>query len=95
MWLYRLPAGALCKLKSHGVLCSFVTQYWNWFSKPADILNSPLFDGSDTSLSGDGAFFAHNGSLVGSKTVWLPSGNGGGCLLDGPFKEYVNSFSNV
>ena len=59
--------------------------YWNWFKYQDNLAASPLFDGSDTSLGGDGEFFAHNGSLVGAGQVWLPSGKGGGCVKSGPF----------
>lgn len=57
--------------------------YWNWFTHADNFSASPVFDGSDTSLSGDGAFFAHNGSdpITG---LHLPSGNGGGCVTSGP-----------
>lgn len=37
-------------------------------------------------MSGDGSFVFHNGSVGGTGTIFLPSGKGGGCLLDGPFK---------
>jgi tyrosinase len=59
--------------------------YWNWFKYQDDLAASPLFDGSDTSLGGDGELFAHNGSLVAAGKVWLPSGKGGGCVKSGPF----------
>ena len=52
--------------------------YWNWFKYQNDLSKSPVFDGSDTSLGGDGEFFAHNGSIAGNGKVWLPSGKGGG-----------------
>ncbi|KAL1646456.1 hypothetical protein SLS61_007817 [Didymella pomorum] len=61
--------------------------YWNWFSHTEDIYKSPVFDGSDTSMSGDGEFFAHNGSLAGARTISIPSGKGGGCIESGPFKN--------
>ncbi|TDZ38838.1 Tyrosinase-like protein orsC [Colletotrichum spinosum] len=59
--------------------------YWNWLKYQDDLTKSPMFDGSDTSLSGDGAFVQHNGSLSGAGAIWLPSGNGGGCVESGPF----------
>jgi tyrosinase len=61
-------------------------KYWDWLDG-SDFASSPIFDGSETSMSGDGAYVAHNGSLGGSNNIYLPSGNGGGCLKDGPFKE--------
>ncbi|KAH6683551.1 hypothetical protein F5X68DRAFT_223244 [Plectosphaerella plurivora] len=61
--------------------------YWNWFSHTDNLTQSPVFDGSDTSMGGDGAFYKHNGSAAFFGTVPLPSGNGGGCIASGPFKD--------
>ena len=61
--------------------------YWNWFSHQDDMTKSPVFDGSDTSMSGDGELVQHNGSLSGADNIWMPSGKGGGCITSGPFKE--------
>ncbi|KAK1711415.1 hypothetical protein BDP67DRAFT_406263 [Colletotrichum lupini] len=60
--------------------------YWNWFAHTDDPRKSPVYDGSDTSLSGDGAYVAHNGSLSASPygEIAIPSGNGGGCVTSGP-----------
>ncbi|KAH7320654.1 hypothetical protein B0I35DRAFT_198537 [Stachybotrys elegans] len=63
--------------------------YWNWFTYTDDLRKSPVFDGSATSMSGDGEFFAHNGSISGQNNIYLPSGNGGGCVTSGPFKDQV------
>jgi tyrosinase len=63
--------------------------YWNWFTYQDDPKHSPVFDGSDTSMSGDGLFVQHNGSKGGAGTISLPSGEGGGCIASGPFKESV------
>ena len=38
-------------------------------------------------MSGDGAYFAHNGSVAGQGRIWIPSGKGGGCVTNGPFKN--------
>ncbi|RGP63932.1 hypothetical protein FSPOR_8259 [Fusarium sporotrichioides] len=62
--------------------------YWNWF-ETRDFAADPLFDGSDTSMSGDGEFFRHNGSFGGRGTIHVPSGNGGGCIKSGPFAGAV------
>ena len=66
-------------------------QYWDWFKYQEDLSQSPVFDGSDTSLGRDGEFFAHNGSIAGAGTVWIPSGKGGGCMQGGPFAKRVPS----
>ncbi|KAI1878068.1 hypothetical protein JX265_002436 [Neoarthrinium moseri] len=62
------------------------TPYWNWFKYRDDVTKSPVFDGSETSLGGDGEFFWHNGTLAGILKIPLPSGKGGGCMKSGPFK---------
>lgn len=60
--------------------------YWNWFKYQDNLRASPVFDGSDTSMGGDGYFVAHNGSVGGTGRIFLPSGQGGGCIASGPFK---------
>lgn len=62
--------------------------YWNWFKYQNNLKASPLFDGSDTSMGGDGEYFAHNGSIAGAGQVWMRSGEGGGCVKSGPFKDF-------
>jgi len=57
-----------------------VKQYWNWARWTTDIETSPLFDGSDLSMSGNGEKIAHQG-------LGVPTGNGGGCVQKGPFKK--------
>lgn len=61
--------------------------YWNWFSYQDDLSKSPVFDGSATSMGGDGYYVKHNGSTGGGGRIYLPSGNGGGCIKSGPFKK--------
>ncbi|ORX98727.1 hypothetical protein BCR34DRAFT_593116 [Clohesyomyces aquaticus] len=60
--------------------------YWNWGKYP-DLLKSPIFDGSDTSMGGNGEYIAHKGHAVGMANVMVPAGNGGGCISTGPFKN--------
>lgn len=56
---------------------------------------SPVFDGSDTSLSGNGAYVEQDGDiplvLPGVQPVILPTGDGGGCVTSGPFKTYTQN----
>ncbi|KAG9185135.1 tyrosinase [Alternaria panax] len=61
--------------------------YWNWFNYHDDLSKSPVFDGFETSMGGDGAFLKHNGSISCGGLIPLPSGNGGGCIKRGPFKN--------
>ncbi|KAK0372696.1 hypothetical protein CLIM01_09952 [Colletotrichum limetticola] len=64
--------------------------YWNWLSYREDPSKSPMFDGSETSMSGNGVFKYHNGSTSGGG-VYIPSGEGGGCVTSGPFAKERNT----
>lgn len=54
---------------------------------------SELFDGSDTSISGNGLWTPDQSDIkvpVGNYTpAYLPTGSGGGCVTSGPFVDYV------
>ncbi|EEP82997.1 conserved hypothetical protein [Uncinocarpus reesii 1704] len=68
--------------------------YWDWpLSAVIGMENHPIFDGSDTSLSGNGKPIPNQGDIVvriaDFPPVNLPSGTGGGCVTSGPFKDYV------
>ncbi|XP_014561310.1 hypothetical protein COCVIDRAFT_86748 [Bipolaris victoriae FI3] len=54
--------------------------YWNWPKWSQSLETSPLFDGSPTSLGGQGYKTKVNG------TAQRPAGEGGGCIASGPFK---------
>ncbi|KAJ4358213.1 uncharacterized protein N0V89_002793 [Didymosphaeria variabile] len=62
--------------------CSFngAQPYWNW-GKYTDLPQSPIFDGGETSLGGNGDYVQHAGGLMGRP---FPAGNGGGCVTKGP-----------
>ena len=60
--------------------------YWNWGKYAANPVGSPIFDGSDSSMSGNGEYVPHNGTAATPYTT-LPPGNGGGCVTTGPFKK--------
>ncbi|OAG08361.1 tyrosinase central domain protein [Paraphaeosphaeria sporulosa] len=67
--------------------------YWNWPWWSDDLLSSPLFDGSATSLGGDGYYNASmppfsNGNYT------FPRGHGGGCIKEGPFANITTGFRN-
>jgi tyrosinase len=53
---------------------------------------SPMFDGSDTSMSGNGAYIPNQPGVMlplkGYAPIYLPRGSGGGCVTTGPFKNY-------
>ncbi|CAI7572113.1 unnamed protein product [Penicillium bialowiezense] len=66
--------------------------YWNWAADAHDIEKSQVFDGSETSMSGNGAPTNTTGdielSLGSYPVIHLPTGKGGGCVTSGPFKDY-------
>ncbi|PQE10613.1 hypothetical protein CJF32_00009729 [Rutstroemia sp. NJR-2017a WRK4] len=57
--------------------------YWDWGRWAANPEASPIFDGSDTSMSGNGQKISHKATSVG------PAQNGGGCVQTGPFAKPV------
>ncbi|GAB7359888.1 hypothetical protein MBLNU230_g7416t1 [Neophaeotheca triangularis] len=72
--------------------------YLNWGRYAKDLLNAPVFDGSETSMSGNGAFVEHDGPSIPSvdqPLIVLPAGEGGGCITSGPFKDYQTNLGPV
>lgn len=66
--------------------------YWNWgITAETGLEASPIWDGSATSMSGNGAKINQTGDVVlnigDSPPIHLPNGSGGGCITSGPFKE--------
>ncbi|KAL1873568.1 hypothetical protein Daus18300_003935 [Diaporthe australafricana] len=65
--------------------------YWDWpLSAMTGLEDSPVFDGSETSLSGNGKYIANRSDIVlglslGLPPIYLPTGTGGGCVTSGPF----------
>ena len=64
--------------------------YWEWGFDVKNPAASPVFDGSDTSMGSDGAFFSHPGLILTepldpTRLLPLPPGTGGGCVKSGPF----------
>lgn len=73
--------------------------YWDW-TKTAEtgLENSPLFDGSATSLGSNGVDTDEVGALVvgaGDNPIKLPHGSGGGCVTKGPFANYTVNLGPV
>lgn len=67
-------------------------QYWNWDRYAKDPANSPLFDGSEGSMGGNGAKVAHQGiPIPGAPRPYnmIPPADGGGCVTTGPFTKYA------
>ncbi|KAF8858679.1 Di-copper centre-containing protein [Acephala macrosclerotiorum] len=64
--------------------------YWNWGLTADDTTKAgQLFDGSDLSMSGNGEYIANRSdlqlTLFSYPIVYLPAGDGGGCVTSGPF----------
>ncbi|KAI7924943.1 hypothetical protein M9X92_003519 [Pyricularia oryzae] len=64
--------------------------YWDWaLTAETGMETSPIWDGSETSLDGNGEFIADKGPVVidmpGLPPFPLPTGSGGGCVTSGPF----------
>lgn len=55
------------------------------------MIGAPLFDGSETSISGNGISVAHGPIVLASDslTLEIPAVPGGGCVTDGPFLNYT------
>ncbi|KAF2228226.1 hypothetical protein BDZ85DRAFT_301255 [Elsinoe ampelina] len=72
--------------------CSYTDAhpYLNWGKIASAPLEAPIFDGTDTSISGDGRPRPHPGALIPSPDlpfITLPPGSGGDCITTGPFKS--------
>jgi len=89
------PVCELPSLDSLRVLTSSASQYWNWGRYVDDLLGSPLFNGDEGSMGGNGAKVNYPDITIQqyNGTMTLPSGDGGGCVTTGPFAKYV--FSRV
>ncbi|KAK0716374.1 hypothetical protein B0H67DRAFT_516055 [Lasiosphaeris hirsuta] len=74
--------------------------YWEWGLDVNNPAASPVFDGSDTSLGGNGAYFPHAGMILTeplnpAALIPLPPGSGGGCVTTGPFANMVVNIGAV
>lgn len=84
IWLYEKALREECGYKGY-------QPYWDWsITAETGLLASPIFDGSDTSMGGNGAYVGNRSEIVlgaelGLPPVYLPTGSGGGCVESGPF----------
>lgn len=73
--------------------------YWDFASTALDMTSSPLFDGSATSMSGNGAHIDQSGDvdfkLGPFPAIPLPHGDGGGCVTSGPFANMTINLGPV
>ncbi|KAH8653070.1 hypothetical protein BGZ60DRAFT_533264 [Tricladium varicosporioides] len=69
--------------------------YWNWGRYADDPINSPLFNGNDSSMGGNGGPDSYKGVVPNGayKAPYdlIPAAGGGGCVTKGPFKDMVVS----
>ena len=68
--------------------------YYDWARYAEDPKSGPFFDGSASSMSGDGEYILGRNSscfpwdgIAGPCFMHLEPGTGGGCVTSGPFKE--------
>ena len=66
--------------------------YWD-FSQTPDILTSPVFDGSEYSMSGDGAP-NNTGPIILGPSLQIPHGTGGGCVTSGTIRQLSNNHAS-
>ena len=92
VWLYESALRDECGYTGH-------YPYWDWplWQSPGNLSESPLFDGTDTSLGGDGyPSDSYNCTVIGAwqngTEICMPQANGGGCMMSGPF---VDSRANL
>ncbi|PYH95714.1 tyrosinase central domain protein [Aspergillus ellipticus CBS 707.79] len=71
--------------------------YWNWPLFTTNLSASPVFDGSNTSLSGDGYLDHSNHKAVPAcpRNVACRQGTGGGCIMAGPFQDWPKNMGPV
>ncbi|MCJ1267082.1 hypothetical protein MMC22_006967 [Lobaria immixta] len=76
--------------------------YWDWSLDAHDIEASPVFDGSDISMGGNGVAVPHGDGHLGislpgtpSSVLIVPAGTGGGCVTTGPFANTTVAFGQV
>ncbi|PVH84097.1 tyrosinase [Cadophora sp. DSE1049] len=92
LWVYEESLRTECGYKG-------AHPYWNWALFSDNTEGGPVFDGSATSMLGNGAYMANKGDLVlvlpPYPDVSLPAGNGGGCVTSGPFKNMTINLGPV
>lgn len=72
--------------------------YWDWPKYANSPQTSPIFNGDDYSMSGNGVFKEYDPIVLGTivdgvvlSPITIPRGLGGGCVTEGPFKNMVLS----
>ncbi|KAJ4292570.1 hypothetical protein N0V90_009233 [Kalmusia sp. IMI 367209] len=84
IWAYETALKTECNFKGS-------QPYWNW-GKYSDLPKSPIFNGDETSLGGNGDYVPHSGNLMGRP---FAAGQGGGCVTKGPMGNLTISLGPV
>ncbi|KAA8641766.1 tyrosinase family protein [Aspergillus tanneri] len=83
VWLWEKALREECGYKGY-------QPYWNWALSANNLSASPIFDGSATSLSGNGDPIKQETLLRLEPTnITIPMGSGGGCVTNGPFANMM------
>ncbi|SPO05202.1 related to monophenol monooxygenase (tyrosinase) [Cephalotrichum gorgonifer] len=74
--------------------------YWEWGLDVKNPAKSPVFDGSATSLGGNGAYEHHDEGLwfkqqISGNLLKMQPGSGGGCVTTGPFQNLSITFGRI
>ncbi|KAF2440193.1 Di-copper centre-containing protein [Karstenula rhodostoma CBS 690.94] len=91
-WAYEQALRNECSYRSY-------QPYYNWPKWSDDPSKSPVLDGSDTSMSGDGSSQpGRNATCIPSNDlcqISLAPGDGGGCVQSGPFTNFTVNLGPV
>ncbi|KAF2259567.1 Di-copper centre-containing protein [Lojkania enalia] len=77
VWAYETALRTECDYKGY-------QPYWNW-GKYEDLPASPIFNGDEWSMGGNGEAVSHKGGMIFAGGKQIPPGPGGGCVKTGPF----------
>ncbi|KAK4987000.1 hypothetical protein LTR50_004952 [Elasticomyces elasticus] len=69
--------------------------YWDWPLYVDNLYTSKLFDGSEHSLGGNGAYVPGLPDINEGGGVFVPRGTGGGCVTTGPFANITVPFKKL
>ncbi|KAI0891457.1 Di-copper centre-containing protein [Annulohypoxylon nitens] len=95
LWQIEKALREECGYKGH-------LPYWDVARFSEDQSKSKVFDGSMTSFGGNGAFIPHGptkvilpGLAIANTSLPKPAGTGGGCVTNGPFRNFRISLGPV